>query len=52
LFSQVLDRAQLVRHDGMEAIRQAAATLEHAQQNELPDEFVSLFRADTRWTAQ
>jgi uncharacterized protein (TIGR02246 family) len=34
----------------IEAIRQVIATLEHAQQNELPDEFVGLFRADAIWT--
>jgi uncharacterized protein (TIGR02246 family) len=32
------------------AIEQVVATLEHAQQNELPDEFVGLFRADAIWT--
>lgn len=32
------------------AIKQVVATLEHAQQNELPDEFVSLFRPDAIWT--
>lgn len=32
------------------AIKQVIATLEHSQQNELPDEFVSLFRADAIWT--
>jgi uncharacterized protein (TIGR02246 family) len=34
----------------MEAIEQVVAKLEHAQQNELPDEFVALFRADAIWT--
>jgi uncharacterized protein (TIGR02246 family) len=33
-----------------EAIKRVVATLEHAQQHELPDEFVSLFRADAIWT--
>jgi len=32
------------------AIEQVVASLEHAQQNELPDEFVGLFRADAIWT--
>jgi uncharacterized protein (TIGR02246 family) len=34
----------------IEAIEQVVATLEHAQQNELPDEFVGLFRPDAIWT--
>jgi uncharacterized protein (TIGR02246 family) len=34
----------------MGAIEQVVAKLEHAQQNELPDEFVALFRADAIWT--
>jgi uncharacterized protein (TIGR02246 family) len=38
------------REAEIEAIRQVVATLEHAQQNELPDEFVSLFRPDAIWT--
>ncbi|KOG69934.1 EcaC [Streptomyces rimosus subsp. rimosus] len=32
------------------AIKQVFATLEHSQQNELPEEFVGLFRADAIWT--
>jgi uncharacterized protein (TIGR02246 family) len=32
------------------AIKQVVATVEHSQQNELPDEFVSLFRRDAIWT--
>lgn len=32
------------------AIEEVVATLEHAQQHELPDEFVSLFRSDAIWT--
>ncbi|MDT3445696.1 MULTISPECIES: SgcJ/EcaC family oxidoreductase [unclassified Pseudofrankia] len=31
-------------------IRQVVATLEHSQQNELPDEFIGLFRPDAIWT--
>jgi uncharacterized protein (TIGR02246 family) len=38
------------REAEIEAIKQVVATLEHAQQNELPDEFVSLFRPDAIWT--
>ncbi|MEU9888803.1 SgcJ/EcaC family oxidoreductase [Sphaerisporangium sp. NPDC051011] len=34
----------------IEAIKQVIATVEHAQNNELPDEFLSLFRADAIWT--
>jgi uncharacterized protein (TIGR02246 family) len=34
----------------IEAIKQVVATLEHSQQNELPDEFVGLFRHDAIWT--
>jgi uncharacterized protein (TIGR02246 family) len=34
----------------IEAIMQVVAVLEHAQQNELPDEFVGLFRPDAIWT--
>ncbi|WP_117214951.1 SgcJ/EcaC family oxidoreductase [Allorhizocola rhizosphaerae] len=34
----------------IEAIKQVVATVQHAQQNELPDEFVSLFRPDAIWT--
>lgn len=38
------------REAEIEAIRQVVATVEHSQQNELPDEFVSLFRHDAIWT--
>ncbi len=38
------------RNPEIEAINRVVATLEHAQQNELPDEFVSLFRPDAIWT--
>jgi uncharacterized protein (TIGR02246 family) len=34
----------------IEPIEQVIATLEQAQQNELPDEFVGLFRPDGIWT--
>ena len=32
------------------AIKQVVAAVEHARTNELPDEFVGLFRADAIWT--
>ncbi|MEU8381178.1 SgcJ/EcaC family oxidoreductase [Streptosporangium sp. NPDC048865] len=38
------------REAEIEAIKQVIATAEHAQNNELPDEFLSLFRADAIWT--
>jgi uncharacterized protein (TIGR02246 family) len=34
----------------IEAIKKLVATVEHAQNNELPDEFLALFRADAIWT--
>jgi uncharacterized protein (TIGR02246 family) len=34
----------------LEAIKQVVATIEHAQRNELPEEFLRLFRADAIWT--
>ena len=44
------DGDQQPREVETEAIKQVVATLEHAQQNELPEEFVSLFRQDAIWT--
>ncbi|PRY01962.1 uncharacterized protein (TIGR02246 family) [Allonocardiopsis opalescens] len=38
------------READLEAIKQVVATVEHAQNNELPDEFLALFRADAVWT--
>ncbi|MFD0207071.1 MULTISPECIES: SgcJ/EcaC family oxidoreductase [Saccharothrix] len=35
---------------GIHAIKQVVATVEHAQRNELVEEFVSLFREDAIWT--
>ncbi|MEE1823527.1 SgcJ/EcaC family oxidoreductase [Streptomyces sp. BE20] len=32
------------------AVRRVVAAVEHAQRNELPEEFISLFRADAIWT--
>ncbi|NGO78253.1 SgcJ/EcaC family oxidoreductase [Streptomyces sp. YC504] len=34
----------------LEAIEEVIATIEHSQVNELPEEFLSLFRADAIWT--
>jgi uncharacterized protein (TIGR02246 family) len=34
----------------LEAIEAVVASLEHAQQNELVDDFVALFRSDAIWT--
>ncbi|MGN9786799.1 SgcJ/EcaC family oxidoreductase [Nonomuraea sp. ZG12] len=36
-------------HD-LAAIKQVVATVEHAQNHELPDEFLALFHADAIWT--
>jgi uncharacterized protein (TIGR02246 family) len=44
------DIDQQTREAETEAIKQLVATLQHAQQNELPDEFVNLFRPDAIWT--
>ncbi len=41
---------QQTREAETEAIKQVIATIQHSQQNELPDEFVGLFRADAIWT--
>lgn len=38
------------RSDEIAAIRQVITTVQHAQNNELPDEFLSLFRTDAIWT--
>ncbi|MFD9444173.1 SgcJ/EcaC family oxidoreductase [Streptomyces sp. NPDC060006] len=38
------------RRADIEAIEQVVAAVEHAQRNELPDAFVSLFREDAIWT--
>jgi uncharacterized protein (TIGR02246 family) len=38
------------REAEIDAIKQLVATVEHAQNNELPDEFLALFRADAIWT--
>jgi uncharacterized protein (TIGR02246 family) len=44
------DIGRLPRAAAIEAIKQAVAVLEHAQQNELVDQFVGLFRQDAIWT--
>ncbi|MFD0970986.1 SgcJ/EcaC family oxidoreductase [Plantactinospora endophytica] len=41
---------EATREAEIEAIKQVVATVEHAQNNELPDEFLALFRADAIWT--
>ncbi|MGE7391768.1 SgcJ/EcaC family oxidoreductase [Streptomyces sp. NPDC004126] len=41
---------QQAQESEISAIKQVIATLEHSQQNELPEEFVSLFRHDAIWT--
>jgi uncharacterized protein (TIGR02246 family) len=38
------------READIEAIKQVVATVQHATQNELVEEFVGLFRADAIWT--
>jgi uncharacterized protein (TIGR02246 family) len=44
------DIEQHTRNAEVEAIKRVVAVLEHAQQNELPEEFVGLFRQDAIWT--
>lgn len=43
------DIDERTREAEIEAIKQVIATLDHSQQNELPDGFVGLFRADGRF---
>ena len=38
------------RTDDLRAITDVVATIEHAQQHELTEEFIGLFRADAIWT--
>ena len=38
------------REDDLEAIREVVATVRHATQHELVEEFLTLFRADAIWT--
>ena len=42
--------AEQTHQADIEAIKQVVATVEHAQQNELPEEFLGLFRTDAIWT--
>ncbi|MGY3515978.1 SgcJ/EcaC family oxidoreductase [Micromonospora sp. PTRAS2] len=42
--------ATIDRHAEIAAIEDVVATVEHAQRNELVEEFVSLFREDAIWT--
>jgi uncharacterized protein (TIGR02246 family) len=44
------DTERHTRDAEIEAITRVVQILEHAQQNELPDEFVGLFRHDAIWT--
>jgi uncharacterized protein (TIGR02246 family) len=41
---------QETREAEIEAIKQVVATVQHAMDNELPDEFAGLFRHDAIWT--
>ncbi|WP_405924416.1 SgcJ/EcaC family oxidoreductase [Streptomyces sp. NBC_00035] len=45
-----IDEEDKTREAEIESIRQVVATIEHSQQNELPEEFIGLFRADAIWT--
>jgi uncharacterized protein (TIGR02246 family) len=44
------DIGRPTRDAEIDAIKRVVSVLEHAQQNELPDEFVGLFRHDAIWT--
>ena len=44
------DTERHTRDAEIKAIKRVVSVLEHAQQNELPDEFVGLFRQDAIWT--
>jgi len=47
---ETTDIERHTREAELEAIKRVVSVLEHAQQNELPDEFVGLFRQDAIWT--
>ena len=47
---ETTDSKRYTRDVEIEAIKRVVSVLEHAQQNELPDEFVGLFRQDAIWT--
>jgi uncharacterized protein (TIGR02246 family) len=40
----------LIPTDELAALTEVVATVQHAQQHELPEEFIGLFRADAIWT--
>jgi uncharacterized protein (TIGR02246 family) len=40
----------MTSHQDREAVTRVVATLEHSQQNELPEQFIGLFRQDAVWT--
>lgn len=42
--------SEQTRETEIEAIRRVVATIEHSQNNELPEEFLGLFRPDAIWT--
>jgi uncharacterized protein (TIGR02246 family) len=50
IFMRTTDIDEPTRQAEIEAIKRVIATVEHAQNNELPDEFLGLFRADAIWT--
>ena len=45
-----VDADEQTREADIEAIKRVVATVEHATQNELVEEFVGLFRGDAIWT--
>ena len=45
-----VDADEQTREADIEAIKRVVATVQHATQNELVEEFVGLFRADAIWT--
>jgi hypothetical protein len=49
---EATDIERHTRDAEVEAIKRVVNVLEHAQQNELPDEFVGLFRQDAIWTTR
>ncbi|GAA2119336.1 SgcJ/EcaC family oxidoreductase [Actinomadura alba] len=50
IFMSTTDTNAQTREAEIDAIKQLVATVEHAQNNELPDEFLRLFRTDAIWT--
>ena len=45
-----IDAGEHTREVDVEAMKRVVATVQHATQNELVDEFVGLFRGDAIWT--